>query len=171
MNGSSLIVFLVLALFTPVGKPCAGASIQESSPAAQVSGPPRVANLTDLRMVEGCGCYFQLSAESKSRTKYIFFSKINGGGDNEKVAWMNIDGRDIKLKLVGSSEDSPRREVGMRLSRRYKADDIYVQADYIVTRVCPPSNPACEETLYQATFTVSRGVHRQIVKAKGACGC
>lgn len=171
MNRSSLIAVLALALFTSVGKPGAGASIQESLPSPPGAGPLRVANLIDLSMVEGCGCYFQLPAESKSRTKYVFFSKINGGGDNEKVAWMNIDGRDIKLKLVDSSRDSTRREIGMRLYRKYKAENIDVQADYIVTRVCPPSNPACEETLYKATFTVNSGARRQILKAKGSCGC
>jgi hypothetical protein len=113
-----------------------------------------------------------LPAESKRKPpKYFFFSKMNGGGDNEKVAWMNINGRDIKLKLVDSGGDPTRRKVGRRLYRRYKADDIYVQADYVVTRVCPPSNPACESTLYRATFTVSRGEDRQIVKAGGECGC
>jgi hypothetical protein len=122
-------------------------------------------------MVEGCGCYFKLPAQSKGVTKYFFFSKINGGEDNEKIAWMNINGRDIELKLVDSGGDSTKRDVGMRLYRRYKADDIYVQADYVVTQICPPSNPACEETLYQATFTVSRDKHRQIVKARGSCGC
>jgi hypothetical protein len=129
--------------------------------------PPRVENIRDASVVEGCGCYFQFPAEWKNKQsdKYVFMEGIDDEG-----AWMNIGGKDVNLKLVGSNDKSV-FGVGARSSKRYGANGIAVRVDLVVTRVCKPGDEQCESTDYDATFTVTKAGRKRVIKAKGVCGC
>lgn len=124
-----------------------------------------VGNLKD-HAADGCGCYFQFRGTPRNSEKYIFSSSI----EDEKTAWMNIDGHDVKLTSI--KEHGPKTErVGGRSWVRFAAGDITVSGTYVVTRVCKPNDENCESTGYSATFVVRKGAKSQLVKAVGSCGC
>ena len=128
-----------------------------------------VANLKSNAVAEGCGCYFKFLGTSRNAERYIFFSSI----DDEKTAWMNVGGRDVKLTLereIGLKGKEQER-VGSRSSATYASGDIEVSGAYIVTRVCEPKDESCESTQYEVTFVVTKGRKSQMVKAVGSCGC
>jgi hypothetical protein len=140
---------------------------QESASSAKAPRPPRIANIRDTNVVDGCGCYFQFPAQWKNKQsdKYVFMEGIDDEG-----AWMNIDGKDVKLELVSTSNES-NGEVGSRSNKKYKAKGIAVQVDYVITRICKPDDEQCESTDYDATFTVTKAGRKRVIKAKGVCGC
>jgi len=119
-------------------------------------------------MVSGCGCNFQTPQERKknSSTRFVFWNALS-----EPEAWMNIDGRDTKLRLVSSKDPRGREKKGSRSSRRYKAGDTIVQIDRIATQVCGPKDEGCEVTLYDGTIRVTKGSRKQTIKVSGDCGC
>lgn len=118
----------------------------------------------------GCGCYFRFPHISQNSQQYIFYSPIEENS-SEREAWMNIDGADIKLRLVASTEPRGRLRIGSRLTRTYIAGDLTVNALYIATRVCMPNGEPCESADFAATFTIKKGGRTQIVRAVGGCGC
>lgn len=136
-----------------------------------VQAPQRlVGNLKDNSLIGGCGCYFQFRGTPKRADRYIFFSDIV---DDDKTAWMNIAGRDVKLKLQKESGPlgTDRERVGSRSTVRYASGDITVNGTYVVTKECDPDDENCESTQYNVTFVVRKGTRSQVVKAKGSCGC
>lgn len=160
------VAMLLLHFAVAVG---AGTSViaQGGASPAKAPLPPRVANIRDASVVDGCGCYFQFPAEwrKKQPDKYVFMEGIDDEG-----AWMNVDGKDVNLKLVDSGR-GPDLAVGSRSSKRYKANGVDVRVDLVVTRVCKPGDEQCESTDYDATFTVTKAGRTRVVKAKGVCGC
>lgn len=95
---------------------------QAKTTPAQASSPLEVGDIRDPSVVAGCGCYFQLPAERKKRSeKYIFMEEIG-----EEGAWMNIDGQDMKLKLIGSTKGRV-GGVGTRSHERFRASGIAVR--------------------------------------------
>lgn len=127
-----------------------------------------VANLKNNAVADGCGCYFQSRGTPRNAQRYLFFSSIE---DDEKTAWMNIDGHDVKLSLARKRGPTGSVHVGSRLTRRYVAEDISVDVTYIATRICKRDDEDCEVTDYSASLTVRKGVRSQVVKAVGGCGC
>ena len=127
-----------------------------------------VARLKNNAVADGCGCYFQYRGAPGNRIYYLFFSSIE---DEEKTAWMNIEGRDVKLTLAKKTDPRGRVRVGSRSTRRYVADDISVEATYVASKVCPRNDESCESTDYYATLVVRKGAQVQVVKAVGGCGC
>lgn len=140
---------------------------QQGASSAKAPLPPKIANIKNASAVDGCGCYFQFPAEWKQKRsdKYIFMEGIDDEG-----AWMNIDGRDVNLKPVVTSNESD-GGVGARSYKTYKANGIIVRVDFVVTRICKPGDEHCESTDYDATFTVTKGGRKRVIKAKGVCGC
>ncbi|HXL79689.1 MAG TPA: hypothetical protein VN951_02345 [Pyrinomonadaceae bacterium] len=123
-------------------------------------------NIKDIGVVQDCGCYFSLPGEERKKLpKWIFLAELN-----EESAWMNLHGQDVKLRLTYST-DRGRAGVGNRLTRTYVADGVKVSVLYISTRVCKPDDEQCESIDYNATFTVTKGPRKQILKLKGGCGC
>ena len=123
-------------------------------------------NIQDASVMQDCGCYFGLPGEeTKKLPKWIFLADLN-----EESAWMNVDGRDVKLRLTRLT-DQGRAGVGNRLTRTYVAAGIKVLVSYVTTRVCRPDDEQCESTDYKATFTVTKGPRKQILRLKGGCGC
>lgn len=127
-----------------------------------------VATLKDNAIAEGCGCYFKFRGTPRNTERYLFFSSVEE--DDERTAWMNIEGRNVKLSLA-RKKDAKRERVGSRSTRSYVADDISVEATYITTKFCKQADEHCESTEYDASFLVKKGSKSQVVKAIGSCGC
>lgn len=118
--------------------------------------------------IEGCGCGFQLSSEARNNysQKMIFFSEDN------KTALMNIDGKDVKLKLSKAGARPKNEKKGSRFYEEYKTGTTTVRLDYLTTFTCAESsNEDCEAFNYNVTITVTKGNLRKVVKTSGACGC
>jgi hypothetical protein len=116
--------------------------------------------------LDGCGCYLQFPSDYKrNNERYIFL------GDLDKNAQMNIDGKDLTLKLVSRREPRGATTVGSRWSEVYTSEETKVRIEYVVRRLCDPTDEGCEVTWYSARITITRnGVVRK-VKALGVCGC
>jgi hypothetical protein len=139
-----------------------------SVPAQNASKRSFVGYVTDEAIVGGCGCYFKFRRTPQKVDRYLFASSI----EEDVTALMNIDGSDVKLKLVKGMEPKGTQErVGSRRRETYVAGEITVTGNYVVTRVCAPNDENCESTDYDVTFQVKKGSKSQLVKASGYCGC
>ena len=118
--------------------------------------------------LDGCGCYFRFRGTSRDVEEYMFVENIE---ENDKTAWMDIDGHDVQLKLVKERNPGDREVVGSKWTRTFAANNILVTSTYVATRVCARDDESCESTDYSATFVVRKGKRVQTVKALGTCGC
>lgn len=157
----------MLLLAVAVGASLSIFGQKAASSVKAVQQPLRVSNIRNTSVVDGCGCYFQFPAEweKKAFDKNVFMQSIDGA-----EAWMNIDGKDVRLLPDGPSKESVEK-VGSRSSEKYKAAGISVEIEFVVTRVCDPDDESCESNSYDATFTVTKAGRKRVVKAKGICGC
>src|SRR5713226_3356014 len=72
------------------------------------AGSFRIGYLGDRSIPEGWSCTFTSVSQMHRRSpRYMFASDIE---DGEKTGWVNIDGKDIELKLL-SKRDSRREKV------------------------------------------------------------
>ena len=127
-----------------------------------------IGHVSGVTVAESCGCYFKFPNEDKNSERYVFFEDAS-----KESPVMNIGGRNVKLKLISSTEppDGIKRN-GERFSRRYVSGSIKIRMDFVATRVCPPPyNPECVANNYDVTFTAVKGGRRQTLKAVGGCGC
>jgi len=122
-----------------------------------------VGNIKNANVVEGCSCSL---SRGKNSNKYVFLSD-----DEKKNAWMNIDGRDIKLNFVSTTQTKRRSRAerrGDRFTDKWEAPGITVRIDYVVT--APMTNDK-EYVDYGTTITVTKNGKTQTSKATGNCGC
>jgi hypothetical protein len=138
----------------------------QRQPARRVSNARWIGNVT--KVADSCGCYFRLAGEDRNSERYVFFEDAS-----EKAPLMNIDGRNVKLKLLSSIEPAggvSRR--GERFSRNYAAGNVRVRMYFVASSVCPgPYDPECLGNRYDVTLVVTKGTRRQTIKALGGCGC
>jgi len=122
--------------------------------------------IKDESVEDTCGCRFGYpSKDNISFPAYVFLTSYD-----IETAWMNIDGRDVRLRLAHTTELKKVR-VGGRFRSRYVASGIKVLIVYTITRMCIPYGPDCEMVGYNARVTVIKGTRRQRVRLEGACGC
>lgn len=140
--------------------------------AAKTGNSKIVGSIKNTNFIEGCNCTLQLPSESqKIQGKYIFARNWNAEG-NSDIAWMNIDGKDTKLRRVKTTEPKGELKLGDRFQEIYLAPQTKVKIDYVVDFVCPPQSQGdCEATGYKANITVTRDRRQQTVKTVGGCGC
>lgn len=145
----SLILFLQVFAAPPVSVS------QKKSLASQTTNPNLIGCVQREHLTDGCGCSFSFKNDPTCAAY----------GEGENV-WMNIDGRDVKLKLV-SEVSVPKGEVrkGQRITRRYVARGVKVRIDTVVGRSYGEGND------YTGTITVVKGSREQTVKVVGSCGC
>jgi hypothetical protein len=142
-----------------------------SEASAQINGKPRkhplVHHLTKVDRALGCDCKLQTLKESRNdlKNRFVFQADLSG-----IPAWMNIDGRDVELKLIYASLATKGVTLGSRSHKKYRAKGISVVINYIVNAVCPEENPDCDSVGYAATITVTKGSRTQTIKASGMCG-
>jgi hypothetical protein len=114
---------------------------------------------------DGAGCsLWNIKDRRYMSGKYVFIS------DYDEHARMNINGRDVKLKLVNSQELKAGFKVGDHSFFRYRGDGFDVEVVYTVTGVCEPNDEKCEVDEYNATITVTNRSTKQILTAHGICG-
>ena len=109
-----------------------------------------------------CGCAYEHLTKTRG---YTFSADAEG-----KVAWMNIDGEDVKLHLTHSG-GSKTHKIGSRYGETYEAEGVKVSVVRTVNRLCIPYSPDCETTGYDVVITVTKGNRTESVKAEGQCGC
>ena len=127
-----------------------------------------VGNLTGKNLVDGCGCEFQFRGTGRNSGKYMFAESIESKSSSP---WMNIDGRDVVLRVIKDWKPGVKERVGSRSVRTFAAAGISVSATFIATRVCADKDESCESSDYNATFVVKKGGRVETVKAFGTCGC
>lgn len=133
--------------------------------AQRASKPRLVGNVTGQGLAGDCGCYFKLRSSKKDSERYIFVEKA------DDAPWMNIDGRDVRLRLVKETERDEKERVGSTRIRTFAAGNVSVSGTYVTTRVCADADEGCESHEYKATFLVKKGKRTESVKAVGWCGC
>ena len=143
-------------------------SLLGTSSAQRASKSRLVGNLTGKNLVDGCGCEFQFHGTGRNSKKYMFAESIE---DRKSSPWMNIDGRDVVLRVSKDWEPGVKESVGSRSVRTFAAAGISVRATFIATRVCADTDESCESSDYNATFVVKKGRRVETVKAFGTCGC
>jgi hypothetical protein len=124
---------------------------------------PSVGNIRNTSVVEGCSCSL---SRGKNSIKYVFLSDYE-----KKSAWINVDGRDIKLKFAGTTQirrrNRPDRR-GDKFTDKWGSPGVTVRIDYIVTA---PMTDGNEATDYATTITVTKNGKGRSIIATGNCGC
>jgi hypothetical protein len=122
---------------------------------------PKVGTIKDYPatgLMVGCGnLYFYKTADANSTTaNYVFLSRGDGGN-----AWMNLNGRDVRLRQIKSRADRKFH----RYSYRYRDGRITVEfEDYTA--------PAGQtEHTSKMKITLRRGGKVRIVRAVGGSDC
>ena len=113
----------------------------------------------------GCGCSYSSNVTDLQNRRYIFIESM------DEPAYINLNGRNLKLRPVASSKTKGEEKVGHRSWETYIAGELKIRLDKVVTKVCDPKDEACEVTFYKATITVTRKARKTIVKLTGLCGC
>lgn len=147
MKKTSTLLFVVILLL--------GTNIVVSAQQKKMVGV-----LADSSIPDGCGCAFSFNKNGRP----IF-------ADDFQTAWMNIDGKVVKLKRIKETSSKGRLKVGSRSVSRYESAGITVDVIKVATSVCPPRDVGCEVTDYSATITVRKGNRTQVVRTVGSCGC
>jgi hypothetical protein len=122
---------------------------------------PKLVNaIQNTRELQGAAC-----SVSRADQKIIFWST------DDREALMNINGRDVRLKLVSTSNTTEGRgKVGDRWVATYKSGKMVVKITRVTTFVCPIGDQECEVTRYAVTIKVRNGDRQETVKATGECG-
>jgi hypothetical protein len=113
----------------------------------------------------GCGCAFSRNKTEWLNRRYIYVEGM------DEPAYINLNGRNIKLHPVASSEESGAEKVGQRSWETYTADSVKIRLEKTVTKVCDPNDESCEVTYYKATMILTHKGQKLSVKLIGSCGC
>jgi hypothetical protein len=151
---------------SPTPSPEVAQNKQSPTPTSTPEAAPKIGVIQNPKFRDDCGIYFQLAEDYKSHNeKYIFDGDLGGAG------LMNIDGRDVELKMVDSDQPNREMKVGERFSKTYVGGNLNIRVDYVVVEVCDPNDEGCEVTRYNATITIDRNGAKGQVKVRGLGGC
>jgi hypothetical protein len=128
-----------------------------------VFGANLVGKLNDPNAIEGCGW----DATSNSLGNAVIFLAEY----DESVIIMNINRKDVHLKLDPRQTTGNINKVGDRLTSVYTAPGIIVKAVYTVTSTCPENDDSCEVTEFDVVYTARAGNVSEVVKGHGEVGC
>jgi hypothetical protein len=140
----------------------------KQSPTPTPDNAPKIGVIREWKF-DGCILALRLPEDYESNSnKYIFY-----GEDSTDEAQMNIDGRDVDLKLVSSDVGKRKWKVGDRFSETYAGKNLKARIDYVVTEPCDPVavEEGCETSKCNATITVDRNGAERQVKTIGSCRC
>jgi hypothetical protein len=128
-----------------------------------------VGYVSDVNAADGCGGYFYWPGEEKKQDAKSIFT-WNAG----EQPWMNLNGRDVQLKLVKSTESEENGKKGGRYYEIYQAGKMTIRVDYHVTWTCEadmPKSESCEVTHYDLKITFTQNDRQKTIHAKGDFGC
>jgi hypothetical protein len=156
---------LFLLVFVMPVFPGAQAAPPKKKQRRQRTSTSLIGNIIKTNMYEGCGCRFQLRSEHRAQShRYCFV------GDQGQRAWMNIDGKDVELRLVGASEMSLKTVKGEKAYFRFRGPGINVRLRMLVTRTSTYETDY-EPQRYAIILQVARGSRRQTLRPFGWCAC
>ena len=113
----------------------------------------------------GCGCYFARNKTDLRKRRYIYSESMDG------PAYINVNGKNLELQPIASSETNGEEGVGRRSWQTFTAGDLRIRLELTVTWVCPPKDEGCEVTYYKAILTVSGKGQKITENLTGMCGC
>lgn len=158
---------------TPSASPSPSPSISPSAtptasqPIPNSTGANIAATIKDRSVADDCGCYFHVPGKDAyfdDGPLVLFF-------DIDYVAVMNLDGKDVKLKLVSNSGELESEKIGSKSQFVFAIDLTKVTIDRVLTKNCDQEGEGCESYGYMATITVQKGNEKQVFKSNGTCGC
>jgi len=120
--------------------------------ASVISGQSSKLSLGYIKRTEsesGCSFFRNISDEQNDRPIFVSLS--------DESAYINLNGRTLKLRPVAASKEKRHEHVGDRSWKTYAARGVRVRIDLVVSGVCPPNDEQCEATHYNAIFTVRCG--------------
>ena len=162
------LIWLILLPFS-LAITALGQSPRAKSPAQKTIVNNLIGTLKDGTIVDGCDCYLQTLKESENYLSplFIFLAELD-----ELEAYINVDGKDTRLKLVSQVDYKGKPQIGKKSSRKYTAGDVTVLIEYVVTGFCAPSDESCAFTKHSGTITVTKDSRMQkLTKLIGGCGC
>jgi hypothetical protein len=164
---TSMLKFILIPLFFMFSlfSECLSQGSKTSRPLAV-----KIGYVTDTHATEGCGCSFYLPGEeNKTGAKSILSLEDFG-----EAAWMNLNGKDVRIKQIKSTESLANLKKGRRFYKIYRYGDMQIRIDHHVTWTCEsdmPESESCEVTDFDLTFTFSQKGQTHAIRAKGICGC
>ena len=137
--------------------------VAASAQSAKTNSLPRVGTIKDYPatgLMTGCGnLYFYKAADANSTTaNYVFLSRGDGSH-----AWMNLNGRDVRLQQIKSGVGANRKLRGYFY--RYRGVRITVEIEDFT-----PQAGEIEHT-NKMKITLRRGREVRIVQAVGGSDC
>ncbi|NNE99464.1 MAG: hypothetical protein HKN25_10640 [Pyrinomonadaceae bacterium] len=116
----------------------------------------------------GCSCSLQTYLESKRSGKWKTINFYQDLGSGETGAYLNVDGKDEKFKLISKGKRAETEKIGDTHTDVYQHDGITVTVTYTVKKL--PCE-GCEGTDYDVVLSASRGYYLVKERAYGSCGC
>ena len=148
-----LLVFATLII-------CGCVLICRAQQSKQVS--PRIGEIKDYPatgLMTGCGnLYFFKAGAKMSDATYVFLAR--GDGSN---AWMNLDGRDVRLRQIKSAKNSKKYRYAYAYGR--------TRVSVLIENVKSKADGSEPEHMYKMTITVRKGHAARIVHASGDADC
>jgi hypothetical protein len=149
-----------------------GAGGSSASSAQSAKGtPPKIGTVQRPFNVDECNCTLYLHQRRRGVDE-VEVRMVFTVADLRGQAQMNIDGRDVMLRLVRqrARAGGPLR-VGQRSVEEYEGEGVRVRVVSTITEVCPQDEPTCETLSQSAVITVTKGGRTRMVRASGGCGC
>ena len=112
-----------------------------------------------------CGEAYAYTLKDLRNRRFIFAEGM------DEPASINVNGNNIKLHPVDSSEGKGKEKIGRRSWKTYTAGYLKVRLDKVVTKICDPTDESCEVIYYKVVMTVTRKSQKIIVKLTGFEGC
>lgn len=111
-------------------------------------------------------CNLQFPKDYKKRNDSYVFMNYDPGG----TAQININGKDLKLQLIGRTESDFKMKAGYRHFEEYASGQTRVRVDYVVMIPCDPNDEQCEVIVESAVITVRHKEGAKKIKTIGLCG-
>lgn len=164
-----IFIYSLAAVFAAASALISPAALAQGKSQQNADGGPVIGNLSPQisRQLDCPLCSFQLPSERRKRNgREIFVTD-----DTNNAAWINVDGKTIKIRLVNSKEPRGRERVGSKSSRSYEGSGVTVEVEMVTTKMCKPKDESCESTDYSTAITVTKSGRTRTVKTVGGCGC
>jgi hypothetical protein len=111
-------------------------------------------------------CNLQFPKDYKKRNdSYVFMNYEQGG-----LAQININGKDLILKLAGRTKSEFEMKAGYHHFEEYASGGARVRVDYVVIDPCDPNNEQCEVFVESAVITINHKGRVKRIKTIGLCG-
>jgi hypothetical protein len=152
---------ILLVVVVPIA-PAASQSKSRSTPNNRIPSVAEIKDYPATGLTSGCPNYYFFLPQRAGRTSagYVFLAREKGVD-----AWMNLDGRDTRLKLLKAERP---RKVGAETEERYSyqagATEIRVQLKY-------SDSERYEEFPLKLLITLRRGLLIRRVRAIGFVDC